>query len=217
MRTGAEPENGHAHVSEVWGMSRPTKEKELALHERMLNKDRTASRDIFHTFMGPMIAALKRKPGCSDDDATDAAVDAVHAYLMSPKKYAPSKGRLLTYLMRIARNKAVSLFRKSKSQEVRKEKMQVLVAVGAHETNTSLEEYVEAKRMADKLRKAGLKEQDEACLKIILTSSRTTNTEDIAKVLKLTHLPPKLMQKEAKRTYDRLSKFLKTLDKEASR
>ncbi|RYZ39379.1 MAG: sigma-70 family RNA polymerase sigma factor [Myxococcaceae bacterium] len=191
-------------------------EKEWDLHERILGKDPTASVDLFLTFMDLLVRTLKRHTRCSDDDAHDSAIDALFAYLKEPDKFDPLKGGMSAYLVQIARNKAGDRYRSSTARERREEKVRVLVEVLPPPPNVSLEEYVEMKQLVERLvRKiegAGLNERDLACIRLIITDSRST--ESWAEVLGLTHLPQDQMRQVVKRHYDRLMKRLKSLCKE---
>ncbi|RKH18704.1 sigma-70 family RNA polymerase sigma factor [Corallococcus praedator] len=192
------------------------REKEWDLHERILGKEPTASVDLFLTFMDPLFRMLKRQTKCSDDDAHDSAIDALFAYLKEPDKFDPGKGSMSAYLVQIARYKAWDRYRSSSARAQREEKMRVQVEVEPPPPNVSLEEYVEMKQLVErlvrKIEALGLDDRDQACIRLIITDSRST--ESWAEVLGLTHLPQDQMRQVVKRHYDRLMKRLKSLCKE---
>ncbi|RKH83426.1 sigma-70 family RNA polymerase sigma factor [Corallococcus sp. AB032C] len=191
-------------------MSSPSQGRDL--HERVLNGDRTASVDVFLTFMDPMVRALKGNPGCNDDDAHDSAIDAVYAYLQRPQRYDPDKSNLGTYLSRIALRKAQDRFRASTSRARRNRDFGGAVALWAGAPNKEMETRVEVHLILETINQAGFSERDRACLRLMFAGERSTDR--LAEVLGLMHLPQLELRREVKRTQDRLMKALKRLFEE---
>ncbi|MHA7629842.1 RNA polymerase sigma factor [Corallococcus sp. M7] len=168
--------------------------------------------DVFLTFMDPLIQALKRNPGCNDDDANDSAIDAVYAYLQKPLKYDPHKSSLSTYLGRIALRRAQDRFRSSSARTLRNRDFGGAVAVWSREPNKDMETRAEVDLILKKFDQAGFSERDQACLRLMLTGERSTDR--LAEVLGLMHLPQLERRREVKRNQDRLMKALKRLFEE---
>ncbi|MFB1483686.1 RNA polymerase sigma factor [Corallococcus sp. RDP092CA] len=168
--------------------------------------------DVFLTFMEPLVRALKRNPGCNEDDANDSAIDAVYAYLHKPQRYDPRKSSLSTYLGRIALRKAQDRYRASTSMTIRNRDFGSAVEVWAPAPNKDMETRVEVHLILKKLDQAAIPEKDQACLRLMLTGERSTDR--LAEVLELMHLPQLERRREVKRNQDRLKQALKRLFEE---
>ncbi|WP_404363401.1 RNA polymerase sigma factor [Corallococcus coralloides] len=168
--------------------------------------------DVFLTFMDALVRALKRNPGCNDDDAYDSAIDAVYAYLQKPQKYDPDRSSLGTYLSRIALRKAQDRYRSSNSRTLRNRDFGGAVAVWAEAPNKAMETRAEVDLILKKIGQAGFLERDQACLRLMLAGERSTDR--LAEVLGIMHLPQLERRREVKRNQDRLMKALKRLFEE---
>lgn len=87
------------------------------IHDRMVAGTRTASRDLYHAALKPLIGFLAGQfPGLSEDDLYDLASDAIMIYVTNPEACDTSKSSLWSYLCRIARADALDLVRKEKNR-----------------------------------------------------------------------------------------------------
>ncbi|RKG78561.1 sigma-70 family RNA polymerase sigma factor [Corallococcus sp. CA049B] len=178
----------------------------------MMSHDPTATLDVFMTFMGPLVRALERNPGCSHDDANDSAIDAVLHYRDNPGLYEEQKSSLVTFLTFIARRKAQDRFRSASARTRREQDPRAFVELLPSAPNVSLEERVDLKRTVERIEGAGLAERDLACIRLLLLGVRST--EQLAEALNLPPLSLEEMRREVKRHTDRLKKRLKSLCKE---
>jgi DNA-directed RNA polymerase specialized sigma24 family protein len=96
-------------------------DRALALHQRLLASDPTASAELFETMLGSVEAHLvKRHSSALDREALrDIAVDALMSYVLSPEKFDPSKAGLYRYLTLIADGDVRDAIR-SRSRQPRK-------------------------------------------------------------------------------------------------
>src|SRR2546428_3599901 len=100
-------------------MAFPPPAEELTLHERVLAGDPVAPADVFRALMTPLSEALRHDLRCTDDEAYDSGVDAVFAYLEDPASFDRSRGRLSTYVMDIAKKRAIDRLRSRTAAERR--------------------------------------------------------------------------------------------------
>ena len=85
-------------------MASEAAERALALHQRLLVDDPTASAELFEVMLGPVEAYLVKHHLSALDRETlrDIAVDALMSYVQSPEKFDPAKAGLYRYLTLIA-------------------------------------------------------------------------------------------------------------------
>ncbi|MET0404186.1 MAG: hypothetical protein ABW123_17370, partial [Cystobacter sp.] len=147
--------------------------------------------DVFPMYMERIAEKLKRT-GYDVDIARDAAIDAVLAYREKPGRYDSQKVHLFTYIMGVAKHKAVDRWRSVLAQTQR-EKKQGDVELLRRTPNDPMEEmetYVRVRKLVELLEEGEvLNERDQAILRLLLTGE--SSTEELAKVLRL---PP--MSKE---------------------
>lgn len=77
-----------------------TSDQELAIHQKLLAGDVTASAQVAELFLRKIDRALRRQfPNIKNDDLIhDAATDAVLSYIRRPSSYDPSKRSLAGFL-----------------------------------------------------------------------------------------------------------------------
>ncbi|QSQ24123.1 hypothetical protein JY651_03865 [Pyxidicoccus parkwayensis] len=175
--------------------------------------DPMASVDIFQKYSARIVRRLIAELRCSDDTAFDSTIDAIFSYLQQPERYDPNRGRLETYLLQSARNKATDRMR-SESARARRE----LAFAGVAELQTrspkeELELSVEAKSALDLLAsKGGLSDKDLATLRLLLLGEGST--KEVAKAMGLESLSEEALRLAVKRQRDRLMKRLERFGKE---
>ena len=188
-------------------------EEEMELHQRLLDGDPLAYRDVFSMYMDRLAKKLKDL-GYDVDVARDAALDAVEAYREKPERYDPRKVHVFTYIMAVARHKAMDRWRSLYAQGEREKKQGdvELLRRTPKDSMEQMETYVRVRQLVDLLEEEGmLNEQDRAVLRLFLIEEKST--EEVAKVLRLPPMSKEDRQREAKRHRDRLMKLLERFGK----
>lgn len=194
-------------------MRHPSPEEEMVLHQRLLEHDPLAYFDVFTMYM-ERIAKKLEGVGYDVDVARDAAIDAVLAYREKPERYDPRKDHLFTYIMGVARHKAVDRWRSVRAQAQRDKKqgdVELLLRTPKDQME-KMETYVRVRQLVELLEKGEiLNERDQAILRLFLMGEGST--EEVAKVLRLPPMSKEDRQLEAKRHRDRLMKLLERFGK----
>jgi RNA polymerase sigma-70 factor (ECF subfamily) len=185
----------------------------MVLHQRLLEGDPLAYGEVFAMYMERLATKLERI-GYDVDVARDAALEAVLAYRAKPERYDPRKVHLFTYIMGVAKHKAVDRWR-SIQAEGQREKKQGDVELLRRTPKDSMEQmetYVRVRQLVDLLEEGGLlDERDQAVLRLFLIEEKST--DEVAKVLRLPPMSKEDRQREAKRHRDRLMKLLERFGK----
>ncbi|WNG29350.1 sigma-70 family RNA polymerase sigma factor [Cystobacter fuscus] len=172
--------------------------------------------DVFPMYMERIAKKLERI-GYDVDVARDAALEAVLAYRKKPERYDPRKVHLFTYIMGVAKHKAVDRWRSVRAQAQRDKKqgdVELLLRTPKDQVE-KMETYVRVRQLVDLLEEGGaLNERDLAVLRLFLIGEGST--EEVAKVLRLPPMSKEDRQSEAKRHRDRLMKLLERFGKEDS-
>jgi len=187
----------------------PGRADEIALHERVLAGDPVAPVDVFKAWMDPLVNALRADLRCSDDEAYDSGIDAVLAYLEEPGKYDRGKGRLSSYVMDIAKKRAIDRLRTRTAAERRDDGYAAAVDLRTMNPKDVLEAEVEARELWQKVENAVPDERDRRMLKLILEGERSTDA--FAEALELGVLSPLAQRRLVKQHRDRLMKVLERL------
>lgn len=192
-------------------MKFPAPAHELALHERVLAGDPIAPVDAFEEFMEPLVAALQHDLPCTEDEGYDSAIDALLAYLENSPKYDRDRGRLSSYLIDIAKKKAIDRLRSHTASTRREGEYATGVALQAANPKEKLGIEIEARQLWQKVEEEIPSESDRQALKLILSGERSP--EVLAEALQLSNLQPGERRRRVKQHRDRLLKMLKTLGK----
>ncbi|KFE71358.1 RNA polymerase sigma factor [Hyalangium minutum] len=189
-------------------MRNPSAEEEMVLHQRLLERDPLAYFDVFPMYMERLAKKLEGL-GYDVDIARDAALEAVLAYRKAPERYDPKKVHPFTYLMVLAKNKAVDRWRSVQAQAQRNKKqgdVELLLRT-PNDPVERMETYVRVRQLVDLLEKGGiLNERDQAILRLFLMGE--SSTEEKAKVLRLPPMSKEDRKLEVKRHQDRIMKLL---------
>jgi RNA polymerase sigma-70 factor (ECF subfamily) len=189
-------------------MRNPSEEEEMVLHQRLLENDPLAYLDVFPMYMERLAKKLEAI-GYDVDVARDAALDAVLAYRKRPERYDPQKVHLFTYIMGVAKHKAVDRWRSVQAQAQREKKqgdVELLLRTPKDQVER-METYVRVRQLVDLLEKGEvLNERDKSMLRLFLIGE--SSTEEVAKVLGLPPMSKEDRQLEVKRHQDRLMKRL---------
>jgi RNA polymerase sigma-70 factor (ECF subfamily) len=187
----------------------PPSADEVALHERVLAGDPVAPVDVFQGLMDPLAAVLRHDLPCTEDEAYDSGVDAVLAYLEEPARYDRNKGRLGTYLMDIAKKRAVDRLRSRQAAERRDDSFAATVELRRANPKELMEDEVEARELWQRVEEAVPGERDRRVLKLILAGERSTAA--LGEALGINGLSPFEQRREVKQHRDRLLKVLERL------
>lgn len=101
-------------------MTSEVAERALAIHQRLVNGDPTASAAVFEMMLKPLRRyLLKHLPSKLDREALDdIATDALMFYIQKPEKFDPSRAGLFRYLTLIADNNVKDEMRRRRRQPV---------------------------------------------------------------------------------------------------
>ncbi|MCI0558023.1 MAG: hypothetical protein MN733_05970, partial [Nitrososphaera sp.] len=173
---------------------------ELELHQRLLNRDETASAELFARYMNWLVDALKaRYPRIAHYDETlvkDAVSDALFSYIDRPETYNPELKGLKRFLYMSANGDLLNLWRKVQQRTQRETSLEQLVELGRETGNMIIESPDESNKGLDALTMEERWQQiqelvpDERDLQVIaLMSSGVRKTKDYAEALGITELP----------------------------
>ncbi len=190
-------------------MGFPAQADEVVLHERVLAGDPVAPVDVFQGLMEPLAEALRRDLPCTEDEVYDSGVDAVLAYLEEPGRYDRNRGRLSTYLMDIAKKRAIDRLRSRSAAERRDDTYAATVELRAPNPKDIMEAEVEAQELWQRVEETVPSERDRRALKLILAGERSTAA--LAVALGISGLSPLEQRREVKQHRDRLLKVLERL------
>lgn len=188
----------------------PKPDQETELHERMAAGDPLAPADVAAAYMLPLASVTKNDLRCDDDNAHDAAVDALLYYFDRVAEYDPSRGRLATYLVDIAKKRCIDRLRSSTRRAGRDEKFGAIVELGGAAPKERVENRVEAAKLWDRIEKALPDARDRAAVQLVVDGERSTEALAVALGLPET-LSEGERRAEVKRHRDRLVKTLERL------
>ena len=183
--------------------------EELALHQRVLTGDPVVPVDVFQMLMEPLQKVLRRDLRCTEDEAYDSGVDAILSYLEEPRRYDPNRGRLSTYLMDIAKKRAIDRLRSRTASAQRDENYAVAVELHRSNPKEIMEAELEAHELWKRVEAAVPSDRDRQLLKLILAGERSTAA--LAEALGVTGLSTLEQRREVKQHRDRLMKILERL------
>src|SRR5262249_8411865 len=159
--------------------------------------------------MDPLADTLRADRGCSEDDAHDSAVDAILAYLKEPARYHVRRGRLSSYLIDIAKKRAIDRLRSRTSTQRREEGYAAVVDLQAANRKEVMDVAIEAKELWQRVEAAVPDERDRQSIRLILAGERST--EVFAEALGLTGASALDVRRQVKQHRDRLVKTLERL------
>jgi RNA polymerase sigma-70 factor, ECF subfamily len=187
----------------------PGASEELALHERVLAGDPVVPVDVFQGLMEPLQKALRHDLRCTEDEAHDSSVDAILSYLEEPRRYDPNRGRLSTYLMDIAKKRAIDRLRSRTASAQRDENYAATVELDRSNPKEIMEAELEAQELWKRVEEVVPSDRDRQALKLILAGERSTAA--LAGALGVADLSPLEQRREVKQQRDRLMKILERL------
>lgn len=100
---------------------------ESALADRLMERDDSALQEVMERY-GSIVLGVARRVVASSHHAEEVAQDAFIALWRRPGAFDPSRGSLQSFLVGIARNKAIDLVRKEESMRRRTDELMSEVA-----------------------------------------------------------------------------------------
>lgn len=192
-------------------------EPAASLHQRLCNGDEVASSALAELFLPALTRGLSRKyPNLPDPSwVPTACADALMNYLTVPDKYNPERGKLLTYLWKSAEGDLLNLMAKERRRAVH-EISERVVELRPPDWEVSTEPMTppevelesvaqtspSVKRAMDLLNSG----EDREFVELMMSGVRAT--EEFAKVLGVSHLPPVEQAAIVKRNKDRIKKTI---------
>ncbi|RKI09907.1 sigma-70 family RNA polymerase sigma factor [Corallococcus sp. AB030] len=172
--------------------------------------------DVFGKYMGLIVRRLGRSVPCSEETASDAAIDAIFAYLRAPERHDPAKASLETYLFQIARRVAQDRMRSESARLQREQHYVDIAAIQAGNPKGRMDSSAEAEAIMKTLVSRGTLSdaKDIATLRLFLEGENSTET--FAEAMGLKGLPKEELRREVKRYRDRLMKRLSRVGEEDS-
>ncbi len=182
---------------------------EQALHKRLLEGDPTAPPDVFAAFYEHLACWLRSKypslaPGIDEDVYWQAAFRAIHDYVTAPHKYDPSRRGLKGYLHMAADGDLKNLLQREQYRRSRSVPIENIADPPLYR-NESMEEGDEdvRQRLLADLSK-GLPPEEIEALPLVLNGERST--DELARVLKVDHLPREERERAVKRFKDKVKR-----------
>jgi RNA polymerase sigma-70 factor (ECF subfamily) len=187
---------------------------ELALHERLLRGEGSATWDLTRRFFERLARQLRVTfPSVRDDtDLQDCALQALLEYFRDPGRFSPERGSLWTLLWVTAYRRALNLLKRlGREPQLLLELDSERVAGEDAEWNSSMKRLFEllpglpegvtvAELQAEVV--ARLRPEDRPVLPLILSAEE--DPEVYARVLKLEHLPEEARLREVAKAKDRV-------------
>lgn len=183
---------------------------ERQLHERLLQKEETASAELCCHFLEPLIQHFKRIfPDVALRDETlicDAVTDALLNYIDNPSQYDPQRRSLEGYLKMSAEGDLKNALDKEKRRQEHFEKKSVELSLisrkGIMKGESTPEQQIVTKEIQEQLQRIFPEKSDQGLADAILSGVRETS--HYAEILGITHLPEHEQRIQVKRAKDRI-------------
>jgi hypothetical protein len=182
------------------------------LHERVLEGDPKASAETFTMLHRPIASSVRRRLGgrVSWEEATDAATDAIVAYVKSPDRYDAARAGLLGYLTLVAYRDALNLLRDRRAEQEKHMRSVELSTSGGKDQGEAANAKLDADRiLRDFSEKIIVDDGDEQVLRLFLEGERDTAAYAVR--LGIAHLPEAEQRKIVKQRRDRIDQRLQRL------
>jgi RNA polymerase sigma-70 factor, ECF subfamily len=192
-----------------------------ALHQRLLDGDRTVATELVPLLLPHLQQRLARLRASVDDpdEVTSQIGLAIAHYLNDPERFDPSRGDLVTYLSVVARGDVLNELDARRRRRVHEVPSSRLVELDPPDRNPTVEETaldaVDPVDIAPETAVSALQalsdlgEEDRKMLELMADRVRATSA--YAAVLGISHLPDELQRTAVKRHKDRLQKRLERL------
>jgi RNA polymerase sigma-70 factor (ECF subfamily) len=193
-------------------MSFPPPAVQISLHRRVLDEDPLSSFDVFQYFVPELTRFLLKNRAIDDDIAYDSAIDAIFTYIRKPRVFDPKRARLSTFLVEIARKRAIDRLRSRAARLTREKKFAVDVDMFRPDPKNEMESEIDARSLWRRVQQVLPDAHDQECAKELMKGEG--DTEKLAAVLGLGRMPITEKRREVKRQRDRI---LRTLERMGSK
>ena len=201
-------------------MASEAAERALALHQRLIAGDPTASAELFEDMLDSLTAYLLKRHRSALDQETlhDIAVDALMSYATSPDRFDPSRSGLFRYLTLIADGDARDAIRRQRRHPIKFESFvedrqlatNSMNESGLHSTPHKVEVRIDAIAILDRYRPEICSDPgDEEVLALILHGEREAAA--FARVLGLDDPESVQARRIVLRTKDKIKRRLRRL------
>ncbi|GAK61105.1 hypothetical protein U27_01003 [Candidatus Vecturithrix granuli] len=188
---------------------------ERQLHERLLQKEETASAELCCHFLEPLIQRFKRifwDVALRDETLIcDAVTDALLNYIDNPSQYDPQRRSLEGYLKMSAEGDLKNALDKEKRRQEHFEKKPVELSLisrkGIMKGESTPEQQIVTKEIQEQLQRIFPEKSDQGLADAILSGVRETS--HYVEILGITHLPEHEQRIQVKRAKDRIKVKLK--------
>lgn len=191
---------------------------ELDLHKRLLAKDETASSELINTYLTSLVkkisqfAKYQSVQKSNPEIIWDSVCEALFNYIRNPMFYNPGKASLEKFLLMSADGDLKNAIAKEARHQRRKENFSTNVELSVLRGNNIKEgKSVDQNLLDDELwryiKTILTTDVDRALVRLILDGER--QTEQYAKVLKISSLSLEEQRKEVKKAKDRIKVRLK--------
>jgi Sigma-70 region 2 len=196
----------------------PSHDDHQRLHQRLLDRDPTASADLAAAFLEPLIRWLgEHNPTIHSDLLDEAAAEAILALIRNPASYQPQRGGLETYLRMSAQGDLRNLLRREARHHCGRDPRDVALLADdgkcmGREDDPALglmieEEMTLTEGNVPDVVRAGLTEVEARVLDLMLCRERRTSA--YAEVCGYTEHPPEEQRRLVKQMKDRLKMRIK--------
>jgi len=187
----------------------------LALHQRLITGDRTASEELAARLLEPLCSRVRRDyPRVDEQIIADGVIDAVLEYCAHPERATVTSSSDLPGLLATAAWRNVANALRGERRRVRREERFGRDVAGPHvEHGAALgkligeEERTERERRIQRLMELCPDDADRTVLRLRLAGERRTDA--FACALGIEHLPPAEQRRAVKRAKDRIDKMIR--------
>jgi RNA polymerase sigma factor (sigma-70 family) len=193
----------------------PPRELGEELHRRLLAGDPTASSEVVHTYLNPVIHALQRQyPAVKDETIfIDKVTDAIFQYVQSPATFDPRRASLSTYLIMVAKGDLLNALERERRRTRRHVPLEKVEVSGLSGNTVGRPEAIEDEIEGAELMRAVLQHfpdpRDRELLQLILDGERETRA--YVDVLGIADCDLAEQQTIVKQHKDRIKKRLRRL------
>lgn len=122
------------------------RQAETALAERLMERDESALRELMERY-GGIVLGVARRVVAEQSFAEEVAQDAFVALWRRPGAFDPTRGSLQSFLVGIARNKAIDLVRREESMRRRTDEL--IAEVATRPTSTTMDRVHDVADLSD--------------------------------------------------------------------
>jgi RNA polymerase sigma-70 factor (ECF subfamily) len=192
------------------------RDDDARLHKRLVDGDPLATTEIVQAYGEALLRALRRSMPRPEEELHDATVEAMMKLFGRPELYDPSKGRLLSFLVAIAKHELLDKLRSRRREQKRAVEYGNVVELRRGVPFTIAEMRSDVKMVVLPNLAAVVPKEDWSALELIVDGERSTEVLAAAWGLSPT-LSVAERQGEVKRRRDRVEKALQRFGKKLAK